>query len=74
MNQTQSFAQSVEAVPPNTPSPASQLSPKQRKELAITVLARTEPVTDVAQQYQVSRKFLYQQAKKADTALETAFL
>ena len=73
MNQTQSFAQSVEAIPPNTPAPASQLPPKQRKELAITVLARTEPVTDVAQQHQVSRKFLYQQAEKADTALEAAF-
>ncbi len=73
MNQTQSLAQSVEAVPPNTPSPASQLPPKQRKELAITILARTEPVTDVAQKHQVSRKFLYQQAEKADAALETAF-
>lgn len=31
------------------PSPVSQLPPKQRKELAITVLARTEPVTGLAQ-------------------------
>ncbi|MCP4396320.1 MAG: hypothetical protein GY801_03280 [bacterium] len=36
-------------------------------------MAHTEPVTNVAQQHQVSRKFLYQQAEKADTALETAF-
>ncbi len=73
MNQTQVNAISVEAVPPNTPFPASQLPPKQKKELAITVLARTEPVTSLAQQHQVSRKFLYQQAEKADMALDTAF-
>ncbi|MCP4396617.1 MAG: hypothetical protein GY801_04840 [bacterium] len=41
--------------------------------MAITVLARTEPMTSLAQQRQVSRKFLYQQAEKADSALETAF-
>lgn len=73
MNQTQTQAQFVETVPPYTPSPASQLPANRRKELAITVLARTKPVTDLAQQHQVSRKFLYQQAAKADTALETAF-
>lgn len=49
------------------------MPPNQRKELAITVLARTEPVTKVAQHHQVSRTFLYRQAKKADTALEVAF-
>jgi hypothetical protein len=73
MTPTQSFAPSVEAIPANMLAPASHLLPKQRKELAIAVLARTQPVTHVAQQHQVSRKFLYQQANKADTALEAAF-
>ncbi|MCP4603654.1 MAG: hypothetical protein GY847_24580 [Proteobacteria bacterium] len=36
-------------------------------------MGRTESVTSLAQQHQVSRKFLYQQAHKAEEALETAF-
>ena len=73
MNQTQSLAKPDEAVSPHAPSPASQLPPKTRKDLALNVLTRKEPVTKLAQQHQVSRKFLYQQADKADTALDTAF-
>lgn len=73
MNQTQSLAKPVEAVPPHAPSQASQLPPKERKELALNVLTRKEPITKLAQTHQVSRKFLYQQADKADTALESAF-
>lgn len=73
MNQIPACIPSREANPSKPLSPASQLSPQQRKELAITVLARTEPVTSLAQQHQVSRKFLYQQADKAETVLETAF-
>ena len=72
MNHTHAI--SVEAIPPSTPFPASQMPPKQRKELAIMVLAHTEPVTTVAQHHQVSRKFLYQQAHKAEAALEEAFV
>lgn len=74
MNQTQHTVQSSEAIPPKTPSPAAQLLPQQRKELAINVLARTDTVTCLAQQHQVSRKFLYQQAEKAETALDTTFV
>jgi len=73
MNQTQTCARTIEAAPSNMSSPASQLAPDQRKELAINVLGRTEPVTCLAQQHQVSRKFLYQQAHKAEQALDTAF-
>ncbi len=73
MNQTQARATTIEADPSNTPSPASQLAPNQRKELAMNVLGRTEPVTQMAETHQVSRKFLYQQAHKAEQALDTAF-
>ncbi len=73
MNQTQSLAKPVDAVSSHTSSPASQFPPKKRKELALNVLTRREPVTKLAQTHQVSRKFLYQQADKADTALEAAF-
>lgn len=52
---------------------ATGLGPTERKTLSLQVLARTEPVTHLAQDYQVSRKFLYQQANKASDALDEAF-
>ena len=36
---------------------ASCLCPTERKSLSIQVLARTEPITHLAQDYNVSRKF-----------------
>jgi hypothetical protein len=45
----------------------------QRKALSVQVLARTEPVTQLAALHQVSRKFLYQQASRASAALDDAF-
>ena len=55
------------------PSPAAHLSPGERRDLAVKVLAGTEPVRNLAQQNDVSRKFLYAQARKAEEALEEAF-
>ena len=52
---------------------ASRLGPLERKNLSLEVLARTEPVSYLAQNYKVSRKFLYQQAAKASDALDEAF-
>ena len=54
-------------------SPAFCLGPSERKNLSIQVLARTEPITRLAQDYQVSRRFLYQQAAKARQALDGTF-
>jgi hypothetical protein len=53
--------------------PAKLLLPTQRQELAIHVLAGTQPVSHLADQHQVSRKFLYQQANTARLALQDAF-
>ncbi len=53
--------------------PAKQLPPQQRPELAVQVLAGSEPIAQLARQHQVSRKFLYQQADTAQLALENAF-
>jgi hypothetical protein len=53
---------------------ASRLGPLERKNLSLEVLARTEPVSYLAQNYRVSRKFLYQQAAKASDALDEAFM
>jgi hypothetical protein len=53
--------------------PAKQLPPQQRQELALQVLAGSQPFAQLARQHQVSRKFLYQQADTAQLALEDAF-
>jgi hypothetical protein len=53
--------------------PATRLRPQQRQDLAIQALAGTETVSALAQQHQVSRKFLYQQIHIAEAALNQAF-
>lgn len=63
------------------PSPASQaspcmaktLTPSQRQELAVQALSGTQPITRLAEELQVSRKFVYQQATKAQQTLDAAF-
>jgi hypothetical protein len=55
------------------PWPAQRLLPAQRQNLAVQVLAGTHPVTELARQHQVSRKFLSQQADTATHALTRAF-
>jgi hypothetical protein len=52
---------------------AKRLEPQQRQDLAIQVLAGTEPVSELARQHEVSRKFLYQQAHIAEEVLSQAF-
>ena len=53
--------------------PAQRLLPEQRRDLAIQVLARTETVSELARQHEVSRKFLDQQVHTAEEALSEAF-
>ncbi|MDJ0728290.1 MAG: hypothetical protein QNJ38_24620, partial [Prochloraceae cyanobacterium] len=55
------------------PSIAALLDPEQRKKLAIKVLTKNRSITNLAKVEQVSRKFLYQQKKKATDAIEDAF-
>jgi len=59
---------------PKRTTPASCLGPIDRKNLSVQVLSRTEPLTYLARNYRVSRKFLYQQATKASDALDNAFI
>ena len=47
--------------------------PHERQELAVQVLAGAQPVSDLAREHEVSRKFLYQQAHTAQDALTQAF-
>jgi len=54
-------------------APAARLGPDERKGLALRVLARDRPVTHLAAERRVSRKFAYRQAAKASDALDAAF-
>ena len=54
-------------------SPAAALGPIERRDLAVDVLAGNRSVTTLAQEHDVSRKFLYRQADTARQALERAF-
>ena len=47
-------------------SVAASLPPAAKKSLAIEVLSKMEPISHLVTQYQVSRKFLYQQGHKAN--------
>lgn len=58
---------------PATACPAKALPPDQRQRLAIHALAATQPIAHLAAQRDVSRKFVYQQADKAQQALHDAF-
>jgi hypothetical protein len=53
--------------------PAKALEPSQRLTLGVQALAGTQTITDLADEFGVSRKFVYQQAATAQTALKVAF-
>jgi hypothetical protein len=52
---------------------AKALTPNQRQQLAVRALAGTQPLSQLAAELQVSRKFVYAQADKAQQALNRAF-
>ena len=55
------------------PCPAHSLGPQQRQQLALQALAGTIPITQLANQNHVSRKFVYRQNATAHHALDNAF-
>ena len=57
---------------PQTPA-ARRLPLQQRQHLALHALAGTQPIAHLAQQHDVSRKFVYQLADQAEHALADAF-
>ena len=52
---------------------AKAMESRQRQELALQALAGAETISGLAQQHEVSRKFIYRQAGKAEEALQEAF-
>ena len=54
-------------------SVAASLSPTVRQDIGIQVLSRSLPISQLADQHQVSRKFVYQQGDKAQHSLDESF-
>lgn len=54
-------------------SAAAQMPPSRRRNLAIVGVARCQPISSLARENDVSRKFLYDQIEKANRALDAAF-
>jgi hypothetical protein len=52
---------------------AKALGPSQRLTIGVQALASAQSVSGLAQEYEVSRKFVYQQAATAQAALDEAF-
>ena len=48
---------------------AASLSPDIRQDIGIQVLSHSQPISHLADQHQVSRKFIYQQGNKAQRSL-----
>lgn len=62
--------------PPNSfkaQNAAFSLSLEQRKDLAVQAIAKTVSITQLAQDTETSRKFIYAQKEKAQLALDSAF-
>jgi hypothetical protein len=53
--------------------PAARLEPHQRQKIVLRVLTRQEPISGIADEEGVSRKFLYKQGHIAQNALTLAF-
>jgi len=53
--------------------PAKRLGPKQRQGIGVEALAGNQSISQLAQDYKVSRKFVHQQAHKAEQVLDEAF-
>ena len=54
-------------------SVAATLRPETRQQIAIEVLAKSKPISNLATDYEVSRKFVYEQSDKAKQALNESF-
>lgn len=54
-------------------SVAATLRPDTRQKIAIEALAKTKPISHLATDYEVSRKFIYQQSDKAKRVLDESF-
>jgi hypothetical protein len=68
---TPSYLALQQAIPNGCPAKA--VAPSQRASIGLRALAGRHSITGLADEFQVSRKFVYQQAATARTALDEAF-
>ena len=68
---TPTFLSLQQAIPNGCP--AKSLTPSQRSTIGLQALAGTQTITGLADEYDVSRKFVRQQATTAQAALQEAF-
>src|SRR5260221_14142581 len=54
--------------------PAKALPPSQRRQIGPEALAQTRTATELADAFDTSRKFVYQQIRIADRALDDVFV
>ena len=54
-------------------SVAATLCSETRQQIAIKALAKSKPISHLATDYQVSRKFVYEQSDQAKLALDESF-
>lgn len=73
MEETDVGYSTVPTAPSQFACPAKDLTASQRRDLAVQGLAGSESITGLAEEFQVSRKFVYQQTAKAQDALDAAF-
>ena len=52
---------------------AKALSPEERRDLVLKVISNQQPITALAKEFRVSRKFIYEQKNKVKVALSAAF-
>ncbi len=57
----------------SAPSVAAKLSPAVRQAIAIQALSKSQPISHIADELQVSRKFVYQQANQVQEVLSQSF-
>ncbi len=57
----------------NQPCNAKQMNAFERKKVALKVIRNEQPVTHIARENEVSRKFVYTQKNKAVNAVDDAF-
>ncbi len=54
-------------------SAAARMDPSERKKLALQAMGRSQPLSAVAREHEVSRRFVYAQVEKAAKALDAVF-
>jgi len=67
------FTDKIQTIDSLSSCAAKKMTPSARQQISLQGLARTEPISHLAERHQVSRRFVYRQIEKGQEALEQAF-